>query len=256
MGSSLMIKFHELLRDWNSGFPCVILCSPFQLDMLKLIALMAMCLDHLNTALWWRSAELWMLGRMAFPLFALVWGYNLARRPVSQASLNRLWLWAVIAQPAYWLALKGSGGAFFDLNILFAFAVAGQWVKGAQSQFIWPIMLAVVLILAYLPLSSMSYGVTGIVMLLASFSLFNEWAPRRRKIIFGLWAGSVLAINLSAGLIYALAGLLLSLMVWVSVVQTASVHVNRFLPRHFFPLAYMGHLALIGGGLWMMHIIN
>lgn len=101
--------------------------------MLKLIALMAMCLDHLNTVLGWRSVELWMIGRMAFPLFALVWGYNLARRPVSQASLNRLWLWAILAQPAYWWALKGQGGTFFDLNILFAFAVAGQWVYGAQS---------------------------------------------------------------------------------------------------------------------------
>lgn len=244
-----------LFLGFSRAIPPLVPTS-FQLDVLKLIALIAMCLDHLNTALGWKSAELWMVGRMAFPLFALVWGYNVARRPIYQASLNRLWLWAVIAQPAYWLALKGQGVTFFDLNILFAFAVAGQCVKGAQSRFVFPVVWAVVLLFGYLPLSSMSYGLVGVVMLLASVGLFHFKQLERQWMMRGLWMVSVLVLNLSVGLIYAFAGLLLSLMVWFAVIQTKTVQVDRFMPRHFFPLAYTGHLSLIGGMVWAVSIID
>lgn len=188
-----------------------------------------------------------MIGRMAFPLFALVWGYNLARRPLSQASLNRLWLWAILAQPDYWWALKGQGVTFFDLNILFAFAVAGQWVYGAQSRFVCPAVVAVVLFIGYLPLSSMSYGLAGIVMLLASVGLFYFKQPERQWMMRGLWMVSVLALNLSAGLV-------LSVVVLLAIMQTKTVRIDRFLPRHFFTLTYVGHLLVIGGVVWVMSI--
>ncbi|MEG0207223.1 MAG: TraX family protein [Citrobacter sp.] len=153
----------------------------------------------------------------------------MVRRPISQASLNRLWLWAIVSQPAYWLALKGQSVTFWDLNILFAFAVAGQCVKGAQSRFVFPVVVTVVLLLGYLPLSSMSYGVAGIVMLLASVGLFHAQQQERQKGMLALWMVSVLALNFAVGLIYALAGLLLSLMVWFAITQRKTVRVARFL---------------------------
>ncbi|WP_237727841.1 TraX family protein [Serratia marcescens] len=59
----------------------------------------------------------------AFPLFALLWGYNLAVRTVRQAQANRLWLWAILSQPVYWLVMRHDGLAFTEPNILFLFAV-------------------------------------------------------------------------------------------------------------------------------------
>lgn len=244
-----------LFLGFSRAIPPLVSTS-FQLDVLKLIALIAMCLDHLNTALGWKSAELWMVGRMAFPLFALVWGYNVARRPISQASLNRLWLWAVVAQPAYWLALKGQGVIFFDLNILFAFVVSGQLIRAWQVRREWAVLSALVGLAVYLPLSSMSYGLVGVVMLLASVGLFHFKQLERQWMMRGLWMVSVLVLNLSVELIYALAGLLLSLMVWFAVMQTKTVQVDQFMPRHFFPLAYTGHLLLIGGKVWAVSIID
>ena len=97
----------------------------------------------------------------------------------------------------------------------------------------------------------MSYGLAGIVMLLVSVGLFHFKQPARQ---WGMWIVSVLALNLSAGLIYALAGLLLSLMVGFAILQTATVRDDRFLPRHFFTLAYVGHLTAIGAGIWVMGI--
>lgn len=232
----------------------LIMPTPFQRDVLKLIALIAMCLDHLNTALGWKSAELWMVGRMAFPLFAFVWGYNVARRPVSQASLNRLWLWAIVAQPAYWFALKGQGVTFFDFNILCSFVVSGQLIRAWQVRREWAVLSALAGFAVYLPLSSMSYGLVGIVMLLVSVGLFHFKQPERQWVMWGIWMVSVLALNLSVGLIYALAGLLLSLMVGFAILPTTTVRDERFLPRHFFTLAYVGHLTAIGGMVWVMGI--
>lgn len=102
----------------------------------------------------------------------------------------------------------------------------------------------------------MSYGLAGIVMLLASVGLFHFKQPERQWMMWGIWIVSVLALNLSAGLIYALAGLLLSLMVGFAILQTTTVRDERFLPRHFFTLAYVGHLTATGGVVWVMSIVS
>ena len=145
---------------------------------------------------------------------------------------------------------------FFDLNILFAFAVAGQWVYGAQSHRARSALLGACVFLGYLPLSSMSYGLAGIMMLLASFGLLHVQCQTQQWGMWVLWMASVLALNLSVGLIYSLAGLLLSLMVGFAILQTTTVRDERFLPRHFFTLAYVGHLLVIGAMVWTISIIS
>ena len=80
----------------------------------------------------------------------------------------------------------------------------------------------------------------GIVMLLVSVGLFHVKQPERQWMMRGLWMVSVLALNLSVGLIYALAGLLLSVIVLSAIMQTKTVQVDRFLPRHFFHVGVCG----------------
>lgn len=96
-----------------------------QCDVLKLIAFAVMVLDHLNTASGLNDTLLQAVGRLAFPLFALVWGCNVVRRPVTQVSLNRLWLMALLTQPGFWLAFRDTGVQWWQVNILFTFAVMG-----------------------------------------------------------------------------------------------------------------------------------
>ncbi|WP_302009132.1 TraX family protein, partial [Escherichia coli] len=69
-----------------------------------------------------------------------VWAMNLARHPqIQQRALNRLWIWAGVAQGGWILA-----GLRPDLgNILFAFAVSGQALALMQRDGprAWPLSL-------------------------------------------------------------------------------------------------------------------
>lgn len=97
-------------------------------ELLKWIALVLMTGDHIDTALFDRT--FWVLseaGRIAMPLFAAVFGYNLARPGQSiehaRKLRNKLLLVGVIAYPFHIMAVAHN---WIALNILFAFAVAVQ----------------------------------------------------------------------------------------------------------------------------------
>lgn len=102
---------------------------------MQLIAVMAMVLDHVNWFCFAKGGDpqstvtAWMndVGRMAFPLFALSFGVNLARvlsSPDSEARsrrmFHRLALAAVVAQLAYW-PLRGYAN---PLNVMATFLLS------------------------------------------------------------------------------------------------------------------------------------
>ncbi|EBP5695881.1 conjugal transfer protein TraX, partial [Salmonella enterica] len=82
--------------------------NPAALDLVKLAALIAMFVDHANTLFLVRPEPLlYAFGRMAFPLFTLIWAMNVQRAPERlQKRANRLWVWAFITQPLFFLAFQ------------------------------------------------------------------------------------------------------------------------------------------------------
>ncbi len=48
-------------------------------DIIKTVALVLMVLDHINLIFQLKQEWMFLAGRGAFPLFALVWGLNLSR---------------------------------------------------------------------------------------------------------------------------------------------------------------------------------
>lgn len=90
-------------------------------ELLKWIALVLMTGDH--------AAKVFAggyipvvseLGRVAFPLFALVMAYNMAQPGADAArTLRRLLPWALVAQPVHAWAF----GSFLPLNVLWTFAL-------------------------------------------------------------------------------------------------------------------------------------
>ncbi len=155
----------------------VVRFTSLQQDVLKFLALVLMVFDHANRALGLHEPVLLLLGRGAFPLFALLWGYNLASWPVRQAQATRLWVWAVVAQPGYWLVMRHDGLAFTDPNILFLFAAVTQALavaslpmrKGAPN----PVLAGGVLLALWWAYGATdgNYGTAGVLLLLASYGL-------------------------------------------------------------------------------------
>lgn len=92
------------------------------MEAAKWIALGLMVLDHVNAAFFARELGTWAtaLGRVAFPLFLLVFGYNLARPGARKGrTLGLLLAFGAVAQvPFAWLYTAH----WWQLNILFLFA--------------------------------------------------------------------------------------------------------------------------------------
>lgn len=139
------------------------LLNPGAVDLVKLLAMLAMLLDHFNTLfLSPLRPELYALGRAAFPLFSLIWAINVNRKPERlQFQANRLWLWAVVTQPVFMLAFRQLD-PWYALNILFVFAGTTQLLAWHRQSGTCGLAAgtALLAVLAW-PLSPASYGLQG-----------------------------------------------------------------------------------------------
>lgn len=98
-------------------------------EMLKWAALLLMTLDHVDAFVFHRELG-WatQLGRLVFPVFAVIFGMNLARSDARAAGvygrvLWRLAVFGLLAQPFHGV-LTGAAWGLFPLNVMATFAVA------------------------------------------------------------------------------------------------------------------------------------
>lgn len=100
-------------------------------ELLKWIALLTMTGDHVAKVVFGGYVPVVSeLGRIAFPLFALVMACNLAQPGADlRKSMRRLALWGLIAQPLHALAF----GSWLPFNILLTFALAAVAVHALAN---------------------------------------------------------------------------------------------------------------------------
>lgn len=210
-----------------------------------MVAFVAMVGDHLATAFQADFPLLNMAGRCAFPLFALVSGCNMAGHALRQSSVNRLWLMALLAQPGYWLAFREAGLMWWQLNILFTFAVVMQAVRFLQAVTPGRGAAAFVALAGYVPLSTASYGVAGLLMLAGALVI---WQVRDmlRPGLFAIWLLLVALLNARHGDVMMLSGVLLTLTVLFCVLGGVAVSDSRIRAARWFAPAYALHLLCIG----------
>lgn len=136
------------------------------------------------------------------------------------------------------------GYPWYTGNILFAFAVTGQVLRWVSQPSWYYTLPAVGLLVAWIPLSTGSYGMAGVGMLTASWLLCRaQHAPERLG--YGvLWALMVLLMNMH-NVSESAAGLAIALLTLI-VCSSAGERVKRFWPRHFFVMFYAVHLAVLG----------
>lgn len=209
----------SLAARTDTWLQSLLVCSPGQRDIIKTVALVLMVLDHANRILHLDQTWMFLAGRGAFPLFALVWGLNLSRHAhIRQPAINRLWGWAVFSQFWYYFA----GFPWYEGNILFAFAVAAQVLTWCETRSLWHSVGVMLLLALWLPLSGTSYGIAGLLMLAV-----------------------IPALNLATSDAAAVAGLVMTVLT-VGLVSCAGKSLPRFWPGDFFPTFYACHLAVLG----------
>lgn len=223
----------------------LLMLSPLQRDVIRMVAFVAMVLDHLATAFQADVPLLNMAGRCAFPLFALVSGCNLDGHALRQSSLNRLWLMALLAQPGYWLAFREAGLMWWQLNILFTFVVVMQGARFLQGMTARNGIAAVAALVGYLPLSSASYGVPGLLMLAGALLIWQVRGSLRPG-LFAIWLLLVALLNARHGDAMMVSGVLLTLVVLFCVQGLVPASAARIRAGRWFAPAYAIHLLCIG----------
>lgn len=207
--------------------------GPALLDALKLLALAAMTVDHVNAALFARSIEqLTLIGRIAFPVFVFAAASGALRTRSPRRYLRRLLLCALVSQPVFWLALDTQ---WWHLNTVFTLLL------GVGAVLAWRADRPEWLALLLPPALLVDYGLAGVAAVPAAAMLLAD-APLRRcagAVLFAvvspwLWFGPW---QLTVGLATSAAALLLL------------ARTNRQRPpagpRYAFYVYYPLHLALL-----------
>ncbi|MED8995655.1 type-F conjugative transfer system pilin acetylase TraX [Escherichia coli] len=215
--------------------------SPFRRDVLKVIAFLAMFIDHLNFSAGFNSPWLYLAGRVAFPLFVLVWAQNISGRPFNQAAANRLWLWAFLSWFPYWLA----GFPWYEGNILFLFAVVYQAFVLTSYPSVFHRVSGVLPVAAWLPFSGSSYGICGVFFVCYTVFFYTRKESVLRVVCLIASVVFLFLANIGAGVAVSLTGVVLTVAV-VLLVACVPLCGGRFIPRNFLLRAYPLHLLLLG----------
>ena len=202
-----------------------------QIEVLKWLAVAAMVVDHINAALYARELGTWadVIGRIAFPVFACVFGHNLARPGVDLAKVIRwLVLFGTVAFPVH--AYLFATAVVWPLNVLFTFAVAAGVIHFMERDETLPAVLLFVLggLLV-------EYWWPGVALVVATYG----WTKYRHQ--SGWWAAM-----LSLGALCVLNGNLWALlMLPVAEIVRGFTWANVPRSRWAFYLFYPLHLAVL-----------
>ncbi|MFU2319310.1 TraX family protein [Rahnella sp. PCH160] len=228
--------------------------SPFSMDVVKCVALVAMLIDHMNDILLSPSSPLlYAVGRMAMPLFALIFAFNMAKQPGrAQELAKRQWKWAIITQPFFAFAFYDHQ-PWYALNILFVFAVCSQLVAWIypRTRYCWIKSVLIIAIFAW-PLSLASYGLAGIAFVLISVLMLASLSSG--KIVPLLWVLSLFSLNAASLMtapiievvVFAIIPTLCLPLFVLTLIDNVEAAGKRFLPRQTFYWLYCAHLLVLG----------
>lgn len=217
-------------------------------DLLKLLAAVLMLGDHVNTIFFGReNIGLYVGGRLAFPLFAIVYAANvrLDAKYLSRAA-TRAFIYALIAQPIYLVAFWNSGFApWYGLNVLFSFAASSficlLWLSEKTAR---KIAAALIFLIFGSLLEPGSYGFSGLAMILAGVIAFNS-KQFKSRIFFLAWWLLLIKITFYH---WFLSLLILVMTYCVMLIFSSGRHYfsrfGRFFSGGFFYLFYIAHLFI------------
>ena len=141
-------------------------------DLLKLVAIAAMLVDHIGGAFFPEIPVFRWIGRLAFPLFCYCMTVGLLYTHDIRRYLGRLAIFAVVSQPFWILAFNADDilGNLTNWNIFFTlfFSLLAMWGLTTRR---WWIFVLGVLVLAF---GSFDYNYNGVILMLIFYFCRNK----------------------------------------------------------------------------------
>lgn len=223
------------------------------LEWAKWIAMVAMFVDHINTVLFGSSVPvMYAIGRLAFPIFAFVFGANLARilehpdggKASSRAAILRLVGFGAAAQ----IPFAFLHGHVWPLNVLFLFALSALLVQmlRAHAGGFNPPALGAALILFFVGGLLPEFFWFGLFCVFASVYLHRWGESMMTAAAFAVSVGSLVVVNDNVWALGALLVLVLLRVVDLPRIPRIRLFFYAVYPAHLFVL---WAIALATGGI-------
>ncbi len=216
--------------------------KPGQIELLKLLAVAFMAIDHINSIIYGREL-LWMMciGRMAFPLFCFVAAYNYEYhvRHIKKY-LMLLFGFGIVSQPFYSWAMDN-----MQLNVFFTLGlgVLAIWIYDKRQLLFGrfnPIFRALIWLLIVVLFGAVGYFAdyyqAGIILI----PCIVLWLRHKDDLILFTVLLATMAGNFFQ--FFSIFALLSYPLIWL--VASWNVSIKR-LPRYFYYAFYPAHLALL-----------
>lgn len=220
-------------------------------NLLKLIAIISMLIDHVGSAFFPDMPIFRYAGRLAFPIFAYCLTVGLLYTSNIKKYLTRLGIFALISQPLYIMAFHPYDWheEWMNMNIYFTLFVSLIAMAGVKERKWWLFAIALLLLMFI----NFDYGATGVVLMLIFYICRNR--PAIGALLFclyylpALWNGyhedpkSLLLGGLCID--WTIFALLSAPFIFLR--TNSKIKVNKY----FFYIFYPAHLAAI----WIVRII-
>ncbi|WP_426788006.1 TraX family protein [Xanthomonas campestris] len=204
-------------------------------ELVKWLALLFMTGDHTLKILHLGYVPVIAeLGRVAFPLFALVFAYNLAQPGADVAKLiKRLFLWGLIATPIAAIAFNRA----LPLNILLSFALAAVCIRAIEERK-WVVLAFCLLPAPYL----VDYRWNGLAVVLGAWLFWRNPAGWR-------WPRAVSVVVLLVIPLVLLCSVNRTLWPLLALPIAGLAYLSWAIPRtgRAFYVYYCGHLVALAG---------
>lgn len=220
-------------------------------NLLKLIAIISMLIDHVGSAFFPDMPVFRYAGRLAFPIFAYCLTVGLLYTSNIKKYLTRLGIFALISQPLYIMAFHPYDWReeWMNMNIYFTLFVSLIAMLGVKERKWWLFAIALLLLMFI----NFDYAATGVILMLIFYIFRNR--PAIGAVLFclyylpALWNGypedpkSLLLGGLCID--WTIFSLLSAPLIFLR--TNSKIKINKY----FFYIFYPAHLAAI----WVVRMI-
>lgn len=220
-------------------------------NLLKLVAICSMLIDHIGGAFFPETAVFRWIGRLAFPIFCYCLTVGLLYTHDVRRYLMRLGVFAIVSQPFYILAFHPVGEFWENLtnwNIFFTLFLSLLAMYGFKERKWWLFALSFFTVCWW----NFDYSGGGVVLMLIFFICRDRPAVGAALYVLNylpaLWGGSAVdPLSLSIGGLCADWSIFAVFAAPLIFCRTNSgIRINRWFFYIFYP-AHLAAIALLGG---------